>query len=431
MVMTDEDFKRLLMSQTARQQGVPQMSSADPMQVSAAQRAAAMRNNAPQLASAENRIDRGYKAMMAPGAQGKQMGRVYVGPTWSEGLSSAIKKGMGAYDVAKGRKDRTTAQEAQEETAAGKAAVADEERLTKASAAADAAAMAERGIALKEAQAATDIENTEYERQKALDDEERRQRELEEEIEREKETAKQLAIERRRLEKLKGRQERKTNAAEAELEDAGMEDIPGVNPQDLKALEALPAGERKYARQSLSTITELNKAINAASEVLKTGGSFTGGEDVLVGLAEAISPKSLENVARGLAKRGVYEPDEQNVKGLLTNGAEAFKRARTGANLTQPETVLGENWDPGAPGITDQEALRRAVNIASFLNDDLANVGLSSREIATPWAPEMKAKGRQQGGRKVEPQTSQAASVITEQDVDNMSLEELKGAGLL
>ena len=74
-------------------------------------------------AAIASRMRGGMDAITAPGAQGKQAGDVYVGPTWSEGLASGIGKGMGMYDIIKANKERKGLAQAREAKAAGQGAV--------------------------------------------------------------------------------------------------------------------------------------------------------------------------------------------------------------------------------------------------------------------------------------------------------------------
>jgi hypothetical protein len=359
--------------------------------------------------------------MMAPGAKGKQAGDVYVGPTWSEGLASGISKGMGVYDMAKSRQGQASLKQAKADQAQGRGVIGAHDRQQTA----DQQATSNQFKQVTQDQGQQRIDNTLSQQDKAslaaANKEAARIKERETDYQRDLDAGNLSHTQAVALEKLKQNGRRELEQLKADLEGGGIIDIEGLNPVDLKALDALPAGERKYARQSLSTIRELNKAAEAAYAVLDADGSFTGGEDVVTGLAEWIVPRPLENAARSGARRLVYDDKERNVKGLITNGAEAFKRARTGANLTQPETVLGENWDPGAPGISDQEALDRTFNIINFLNDGLGDVGLQKRDVYSHTLPEAPEPN------DIPPSLS--ITDLTPEMIDTMSDEELKAYG--
>ena len=345
----------------------------------------------------------GREAIAAPGAQGIQAGNVYAAPTWSASLASGIRKGMGMYDIVKGRQGQEDLQTARDKSSADAGAIAKYGMDVEAEQQGITNFQNSRKIDIQDATLAESVENNSLTR--AM-----KQREMEAAASKEQNanSSKWAGINFDTYVDPSGEGEPMPGMplpGGEIVHPSTKEPIPkhyiplnkqgeaaeiaanqGVNGEDLSALDALPAGERKYGRIVLSTITGLNKAITEANKVLQAGGSFTGGEDVVVGVAEGVAPKALENTARSLAKRYVYSKEEQNIKGLLTNASEAFKRARTGANLTQPETVLGDNWDPGTPGISDQEALQRAVNIIEFLNEDLKTLNLRQRDVARPWS---------------------------------------------
>jgi hypothetical protein len=167
----------------------------------------------------------------------------------------------------------------------------------------------------------------------------------------------------------------------------------------------------------LLTFKALDAAVAAGNNLLSKGGSSTGGKDFLPDLANVFLPAGFEDSARGYIGDMTYNEQERAVRGLATNAAEAFKRARTGANLTKPETVLGENWDPGAKGISQEEAVRRMIRIQDYMNLSFEGYGMPQREAGQLWTPGMKVEGRQQGGRKAatEPSIDESTESLDEQ----------------
>lgn len=75
-----------------------------------------------QQAQLDSQRDYGRALMESPGATGIQAGNVYVGPTWSASLASAIRKGRGGYELGKARKGQRELNAGMEESARAQAA---------------------------------------------------------------------------------------------------------------------------------------------------------------------------------------------------------------------------------------------------------------------------------------------------------------------
>jgi hypothetical protein len=92
------------------------------------QRAAASQDFSGKEAALAAQMRGGREAMMAPGAQGKQMGNVYRAPTWADSLNSAVGKGIGAYDMAQARSGQRGLEKARKGKADATSVIAEEAR---------------------------------------------------------------------------------------------------------------------------------------------------------------------------------------------------------------------------------------------------------------------------------------------------------------
>ena len=144
--------------------------------------------------------------------------------------------------------------------------------------------------------------------------------------------------------------------------------------------------EKKRARDNLLTFRSMGDVLGDAYAIQQQGGNWTGGKgDAMVNFAEWVVPGPFEKTARNWAKDKVFSGDELNIRGRIKNSVEQFKRSRTGANLTQMETILGEDWDPGAEGISEQAAIDRMVALQNYLNISFEGQGLPRQDV---WSPD-------------------------------------------
>lgn len=73
----------------------------------------------------------GQDAVFGDMPQGKQVGDIYVAPTWSESLNAAVSKGLGGYQMGQARKEQTAIDEKRGLSKAAAAQVAAEEARAK------------------------------------------------------------------------------------------------------------------------------------------------------------------------------------------------------------------------------------------------------------------------------------------------------------
>jgi hypothetical protein len=69
----------------------------------------------------------GQDALFSEGPRGKQVGGIYVAPTWSESLNSAVQKGLGGYQMGQARKEQTSIDDQRAAASSAEAQVAAEQ----------------------------------------------------------------------------------------------------------------------------------------------------------------------------------------------------------------------------------------------------------------------------------------------------------------
>ena len=285
----------------------------------------------------------GQDAVFGDMPQGKQIGDIYVAPTWSESLNAAAQKMIGGYQMGQARKEQTAIDEKRRLSKAAAARVAAEQARAKQQATAESELNdllnAQGDDARAERQLTQAAENARLAREGA---ESRFQRTLSSQDAR-AEAARAHALEMERI-----RQENKAKPAT----DAG----PKIDPISLRRL-----------KQEESVFGRLGDAVISAQELqakgMEIGKPFV---DYMAEKSEKI-PLGGETLSNIVTNKG-YTPEEMDVRGRLDNAVEQYRRAFTGANLTQIEKLLGKNWDPTASGISTDEKIKRAENLMDVLN---------------------------------------------------------------
>ena len=84
------------------------------------QLASANRDYTGREAALAQQMRGGMEGLMSEGAQGIKAGNVYAGPTWTAQLASAMRKGLGGYQMAKANEGREALQGERDETALNK-----------------------------------------------------------------------------------------------------------------------------------------------------------------------------------------------------------------------------------------------------------------------------------------------------------------------
>ena len=87
------------------------------------QLASANRDYTGREAALAQQMRGGMEGLMSEGAQGIKAGNVYAGPTWTAQLASAMRKGLGGYQMAKANEGREALQGERDETAMNKGIV--------------------------------------------------------------------------------------------------------------------------------------------------------------------------------------------------------------------------------------------------------------------------------------------------------------------
>ena len=383
--MTDEDLKRLVAAKT-RSQGSGQFSAAQPGQVSPAQLAAAMRDTEGDQAGILNMRNNANKMAMQPGAQGIQAGNVYAAPSWAAQLADAVRGGTAGYMNYKAGQNQQALNDTEDAKAGGNAAIAARDQQQKQDA-------------------------TQFANDRALTTEDQGQQRINiqqsEAVARAGEAAAKVAREEAR-EKTRIRERGEDLAAKIEAgeldqkERIELEEIKAsLESQGLSvgALEGLPAeqvaaiknlkgvGERKYASTILTTMNSMNDVIGDANKALEAGTGYTGKEELKRSALDIIVPKGLEKAVRGFTGGYFYGDDNLALKGRIGNAWENIKRARTGANLTAIEEILGADYNPTAEGISLDQAVERMNFIQEWMNTDFESRGIPPSEITQRWQP--------------------------------------------
>ena len=298
----------------------------------------------------------GQDAVFGDMPQGKQIGDIYVAPTWSESLNAAAQKGVGGYQMGQARREQTAIDEKRglAKTAAAKVAAEEARKEQLATAekglagmvtADQKAAMDERRLQQTADIAATNRAAADARLTRTLTAQEQRAAAAQ---------AAQLALE----------QQRQANKPPA----AGAEGEPKIDPISARRL-----------KQEESVFNRLGDAVLAAKEVQASGGEI--GKpfiDYVAEKAESV-PGGGETLSNVIMNQG-YTPEEMDVRGRIDGAVEQYRRAFTGANLTQIEKMLGKNWDPTANGISTDEKIKRADNLMNVLNTNREVFDLSMLE---------------------------------------------------
>lgn len=144
------------------------------------------------------------------------------------------------------------------------------------------------------------------------------------------------------------------------------------------------AVERKDALTAVLAVKEMSKAAQYAAEAIEEGVNFaSGGKDLLVAGAESVGGilgDSGRKAARNMAKEGVFDEKAKNIRGRIDRSVTAFLRAEGGANLTDIELKLGENWNP-MDAKDEAEAIRRMEVLAEYMNEKLKLYGIPQQDF--------------------------------------------------
>jgi hypothetical protein len=108
-MMTEEERQRLFAEMLRKQQeevATLSQSSMTPEQLAAAM-AQSGYDPAGKEAMLASMLRGGQDALYGEMPQGKEIGDIYVAPTWSESLNAAVQKGMGGYQMGQARKEQT------------------------------------------------------------------------------------------------------------------------------------------------------------------------------------------------------------------------------------------------------------------------------------------------------------------------------------
>ena len=330
-------------------------------------------SNAAEIAAGERGVNSARKLAAAmrgkPLNQGKSVGPsgIYVGPNWGETIENLTNQlGSGYMDYQANKAD----------------AVLDPLRK--------ADSETQRGLDAAVLQREIDNENRGISRD--FRDEERINAEIEvnaanrkEDLERKDREIARAAAE--RLAELKIEQSENQLDRDGELELLMLEDqlkrsgfglIEGASPEVNAYVRNLPsATERTTAYEFITTANALGTLIEDSAGLLESGKSWTGARDLAVNIAGGFFDGQAGQVATNLAQGAAYGDDELSFKGRIGNAVEAFKRARTGANLTGIEQILGATYDPSAQGITPEESVQRMKNLAQFIAEEFELKGVN------------------------------------------------------
>jgi hypothetical protein len=303
-------------------------------------------------------LRQGNDNLMAEAPQGKQMGDVYVAPTWSENLAGAAQKMIGGYQMGQARKAGNQLGEDREETA--------------------------QAVGLQKA-----MERKKAEQQLMVENDAALRREGREEAKIEQSAA-------RDAQAIAEADQKQTNRGElTAYEKAQLKIKEDTLSQDrdlaiMKLAEKLDptanmtTAEKTRINKEAGTFSNLSAAINSAEKLQSEGGEIGGWKDVPIEKVTKWFGEGAGNLLANSDSLG-YTPAEMAVRGSIDGSVEQYRRAFTGANLTQIEKFLGANWDPTATGIGTQEKIDRSRRLLDVLNNNRAVFNLDALEVPAPY----------------------------------------------
>jgi len=334
----------------------------------------------------------GQDALFSEGPRGKQVGDIYVAPTWSESLNSAVQKGLGGYQMGQARKEQTSI---------------DDQRAAASSAEAQVAAEQARAKQLADAEEA--IMST----MDSQSDDARAERKMAQAAElaglaraaADARAAKSSTSDKRSVVTFHDPADpaKPLNLKRDSAGDLFTMDGAAVPPEVASTLapykapspakkegDGIDAVSKRRLKQEESVFNRLGESVNEARALQEKGMEI--GRPVVDYLSEKAEkiPFGGETASNYITNKG-YTPAEMNVRGKIDSAVEQYRRAFTGANLTQIEKMLGKNWDPTANGISTDEKIKRADNLMNVLNTNREVFDLTALEKPAPKA------GREEG----------------------------------
>jgi hypothetical protein len=344
----------------------------------------------------------GQQQMMQEMPQGRTVGNQYLAPNWAESLSGAVSKGMGAYDMGKARQGQKGLQQAREGKAQAQGVVAADERR------------------ILEEQRGIDEEQRGIDNAATAATADRGERTL----------ARSLAQDET---KEAARIEERENLSQYETEQIRLKEEEMLQKRDLAIMKLaaeldptanMTNAEKTRINKEAGTFSNLSAAIGAAEKLQSEGGEIGGFKDIPI---EKVTKWFGEGAGNLLANSDTfgYTPAEMAVRGSIDGSVEQYRRAFTGANLTQIEKFLGANWDPTATGIGTQEKIDRSRRLLDVLNNNRGVFNLDALEVPAPY----------QGSAQGAPEPNDIApslsiTDLTPEMIDMMSDEELERYGL-
>jgi hypothetical protein len=318
----------------------------------------------------------GQDALFSEGPRGKQVGDIYVAPTWSESLNSAVQKGLGGYQMGQARNEQTDI---------------DKQRAT--------AASAEAQVAAEQAKA-KQLSDAEKEIMRTMDsqgDDDRAERQMAQRAElaglsraaADARAAKTASATTASSDKrtvvaytdptdptkpLNVRRDGAGNLSTMDNQPIAPEIAANLVPWKPPTKEGndIDSVSKRRLKQEESVFNQLDSAIIEAKAAQEKGLEL--GRPIVDYLGEKagqlpIGGQTAENVVTNNAVFG-YTPAETEIRGKIDGATQQYKRAFTGANLTLLEELINKNWDPSAKGISTTEKIRRAEELQRVLNQN-------------------------------------------------------------
>jgi hypothetical protein len=173
----------------------------------------------------------------------------------------------------------------------------------------------------------------------------------------------------------------------------------------------MTSAEKVRINKEAGTFKNLAAAVLQAEKVQSEGGEIGGWKDIPI---EKVTSWFGEGAGNALANSDIfgYTPAEMAVRGSIDGATEQYRRAFTGANLTQIEKFLGANWDPTATGVDTQEKIDRSRRLLDVLNTNREVFDLEAFEVP----------GKYQGGSA--PDSNDIPVDVSVPSVDDMTEEE-------
>lgn len=168
-----------------------------------------------------------------------------------------------------------------------------------------------------------------------------------------------------------------------------VKEATGLDKATEQAIDKLDSVAARNARTSLGAYKNLQDTIAEGNALLADGQTWKTTSELPAALATDLLGEKTGQWVRNFYKNKEFTDEQKRFIGNMANTIGGIRRVRTGANLTGIETILGEDWDPTAPGLGLDEMMQRAVALQKYMNNEFTDTyGLPPREVSDIWKPD-------------------------------------------